>query len=202
MKLTKVALLAVLVVGLFAWVGFAVSSPPNFTIGWGYTITENSAPSFVGTTCAGAHAGSLTSAETIGTGYLSSEGDWTIRTNGDFTVTLETTIPKGTSTNYLLSGTWNPGFDGYNGDNPAGPTMEHIPAADQEFYGSNPPSGETTSSSPLTASWTATTAQEGTYSSRNTFISTLHLNMGINRQGLLDPADTYVTTVTITISQN
>jgi hypothetical protein len=80
--------------------------------------------------------------------------------------------------------------------------MEHIPAADQQFYGTFP--GEPNyppTSSPLTATWQAITAQSSKYATRDTFISTLILNMGINRQGLYDPADTYVTTVTITVSQ-
>jgi hypothetical protein len=195
MKLTKVVLLAVLVIGLFAWMGLAdtPSSPPDFTIGFGYTIEENSAPSFEGADAAGACAGPLTGATTVGTAHLTSNGDWTIRTNGDFTVTLSVTIPQGVNTGYKLGGYWNPGFDAYNGDGSTIP-MEHIDAEDQQFFHDT--------ASPLTHSWRATTAQDGAYSSRNTFISTLILNMGINREGLLDPADTYQTTVTITVSES
>jgi len=194
MKYTKAVLLAVLVTGLFACVGFAdviyYTTPytPNFTIGFGYTITENHAPSFTGAVISGGST-PLSDPLAHGTAYLSQNGDWTIRANTDFQVTLEVTAPTGDTTGVALTGTWNPGFDPDNAISP--PNMDHPYSGDQQLTG-----GAT-----VDCTWRATTADGGSASAYNTFISTLVLNYGVHRNALDDPADTYTSTVTVTVSQ-
>lgn len=185
MKLTKAVLLAVLVTGLFACVGVAVdsTSSPEFTIGAAYSVLMDHAPSFATSVC-GTDAIGLPTAQ--GTAHLSQSGYWTIRANADFSVTIAVTPPTGANTGVALEGMWNPGFDPDN--DPANPpAMDHL--------------GDTqTNGLAVTKSWQATTANGGSASAYHSFISTLVLNYGVHRSALNDPADTYVSVVTVTVT--